>query len=218
MWIDEEYRVFFKDMAVGIYYVMEDGSSSYSFSDWALEDYEGDDVPEEIKHHTESKKGILFLEDIIDESNRVLGTRKAIYRKGNLAIERIPDNVDRFMVYRVGAEKGDPEYSEKKHSARHYEGPKTPEDMTEWTTWYAFNKKDDGMYEAELDESWWWGGGHNDGGTMHAEIPEEWLDLPYEEFLDRVLDLVSARHYGFTVEELLARKGLREFFGFGDDA
>ncbi|MBR6365616.1 MAG: hypothetical protein IKS10_05925 [Lachnospiraceae bacterium] len=44
--------------------------------------------------------------------------------------------------------------------------------------------------------------------------PEEWFALPYEEFIDRVLTLVSAAHYGFTREILLKREGLKEFFEF----
>ena len=86
--------------------------------------------------------------------------------------------------------------------------------MKEWASWYCFNKMDDGTYEAELDEAWWWGGGHNDGGTIHTAIPEEWFDLPYEEFLEHVVGLASAAHYGFTVKELKSKKGLRKFFGF----
>ena len=86
--------------------------------------------------------------------------------------------------------------------------------MREWCSWYAFNKMDDGTYEAELDEAWWWGGGHNDGGTIRREIPEEWFELPYEEFLDNVVGLAAGWHYGFTAEILLERKGLREFFGY----
>ena len=87
--------------------------------------------------------------------------------------------------------------------------------MREWASWYAFNKMDDGTYEAELDEAWWWGGGHNDGGTIHREIPEEWFDLPYKDFLEKVVTLAAASHYGFTAEILLAKEGLKEFFGFG---
>ena len=78
----------------------------------------------------------------------------------------------------------------------------------------CFNKKDDGTYEAELDEAWWWGGGHNDGGTMRQKVPEEWLDLPYDELLESLVTLVRADHYGFTAEHLRRKEGLREFLGF----
>jgi len=148
------------------------------------------------------------------DENRVRGTRKTAYEKGPVRIVRIPEDVAKFYVYRCGAEKGDPDYSEKSHSVPHSEGNGPIEGMSEWASWYCFNKRDDGTFEAELDEAWWWGGGHNDGGTMREEIPEEWMELPYEEFLDNVLTLVSARHYMFTVEDLLDREGLREFFGF----
>ena len=73
---------------------------------------------------------------------------------------------------------------------------------------------DDGTYEAELDEAWWWGGGHNDGGTIRNEIPEAWFDLPYDEFLENVVTLSAAAHYGFAAEDLKEKRGLREFFGF----
>ena len=75
-------------------------------------------------------------------------------------------------------------------------------------------KKNDGTYEAALEENWWWGGGHNDGGTIHAEIPEEYLDLPYDEFLEELLTVARAGHYGFTAGYLKKREGLKEFFGF----
>ena len=80
----------------------------------------------------------------------------------------------------------------------------------------SFNKMDDGTFEAELDEQWCWGGGHNDGGTIHTEIPEEWQELPYDEFLEMVVTLAAAAHYGFTPEILKSRKGLKEFFGYTD--
>ena len=39
-------------------------------------------------------------------------------------------------------------------------------------------------------------------GKDRGEIPEEWFELPYDEFLDNVLSLAAARHYGFSVEML----------------
>ena len=119
-----------------------------------------------------------------------------------------------YSVYRRNAEKGEEDYSDLPHDAPHHEGPNTPEGMREWASWYAFNKMDDGTYEAELDEAWWWGGGHNDGGTIRTPIPEEWFELTYDEFLERVVTLSAAAHYGFTPEILKKRKGLKKFFGF----
>ncbi len=212
--IVDEYTVYFRDKAVGIYWVYEDGSSEYSTGDYAFIGIDKDEVPPEIRKTKESKKSIPFFKKMMTDSNRVKGTRKTIFRQGDVSIARIPNDVDRFSIYRRNAEKGDPDYSEKDHSAPHCEGNGPIEGMNEWASWYCFNKKDDGMYEAELDEAWWWGGGHNDGGTIRMEIPEEWLDLPYEEFLENVVTLASARHYGFTAEDLAKKAGLKEFFGF----
>ena len=49
----------------------------------------------------------------------------------------------------------------------------------------------------------------------NREIPEEWFALPYEDFLENVVTLAAASHYGFTAEMLLKKAGLKEFFGFG---
>ena len=38
--------------------------------------------------------------------------------------------------------------------------------------------------------------------------------LSYDEFLERVITLASAKHYGFTPDDLKEKKGLKEFFGF----
>ena len=123
-------------------------------------------------------------------------------------------HTEKLMIYRRSAKKGEAGYSEREYSAPHYEGEKTPEGMQEWVSWYCFNKRDDGKYEAELDEAWYGGYGHNDGGTICTEIPEEWLNLPYDEFLERVITLSAASHYGFTAADLKGKPGLKEFFGF----
>ena len=68
-------------------------------------------------------------------------------------------------------------------------------------------------FEAELDEAWN-EGSHYGGGTIRAEVPEAWLDLPWEDFTERLVTLAAAAHYGFTPEELREKAGLREFFGF----
>ncbi len=57
-------------------------------------------------------------------------------------------------------------------------------------------------------------GGHNDGGTIHTDIPEEWCELSYDKFLENVVTLSAAAHYGFTPDELKEKQGLKEFFGF----
>ena len=118
------------------------------------------------------------------------------------------------MIYCRSARKGQAGYSEEKHSAPHYEGAKAIEGMTERASWYCFNKRGDGKYEAELDEAWYGGYGHHDGGTICTEIPGEWFALPYDDFLERVITLSGASRFGFTAEGLKEKEGLKEFFGF----
>ena len=212
MEMEAEYKVFYKTEMAGYYYVYEDGSSDYSASQSASDDMEG--IPPELTESVESERPLPFFSSLMKEKNRVHGTRKTIYKEGNVRMVRIPEDVDTFYIYRRSAEKGDPDYSDEDHSAPHCEGYGPIEGMSEWASWYCFNKRDDGTFEAELDEAWWWGGGHNDGGTIHREIPEDWFSLPYDDFLRNVVTLASASHYGFTAEQLKEREGLREFFGF----
>ena len=215
--IKDEYRLTHKGKFVGIYYVMDDHTYSYCVSSWESDIKDCKDLLAQmgLLKDIESKQPIAAIEAMIKEENRIAGRKRPIFKEGDFTLERVPvETVDRFLVYRCGANKNEPGYSSKDHSAPHYEGPKTPEGMKEWTTWYAFDKMDDGTFRASLDESWWWGGGHNDGGTINTEIPEEWFELSYDEFLENVVTLSSAAHYGFTPEELKEKKGLKEFFGF----
>ena len=133
---------------------------------------------------------------------------------------------EKFMIYRRDAKKGEATYSPKSHSAPHFEGHYV-EGMEEWASWYCFNKKEDGgehqpsdgedqssgTYEAELDEAWD-EGSHYGGGTINVDIPKEWFALSYDDFLEHVITLAGAKHYGFTVDDLKDKEGLKEFFGF----
>ena len=215
MKIKDHYSVYFKDSCIASYCVYENGSSCYATSSFSFIGLENEDVPEVFKHQTEKKGAVPFMAEIIAEQNRVKGRKTPIYQKGPITVKRIPSETgEKFLVYKRSAQKGEEGYSAKDYSAAHYEGPKTPEGMKEWASWYCFNKMDDGTYEAELDEAWWWGGGHNDGGTIPTGIPEEWFELPYDDFLEKVVTLAAAVHYGFTAKELKKKKGLKEFFGF----
>ena len=119
---------------------------------------------------------------------------------------------EKFMIFHRDAKKGEAAYSPKSHSAPLFVGHYV-EGQEEWASWYCFNKKDDGTYEAELDEAWN-EGSHNGGGTINVDIPEEWFSLSYDDFLERVITLVAAKHFGFTVDDLKEKEGLKEFFGF----
>ncbi len=214
MYIKEEYYIYYKDKQIATCYVYTNRKVSYH----VYPDLEKNEELKKLgldKDQKETyKKYLPAIFGIMKDKNRVPGTRKLIWQDGDLRIINIPRDVDKFWIYSRSAKKGEPGYSEKDYSAPHWEGPNTPEGMKEWASWYCFNKKSDGMFEAELDEAWWWGGGHNDGGTIRTEVPEEWLSLPYDEFLERVVTLSAASHYNFTAEELKAKDGLKEFFGF----
>ena len=216
-WLIDEYKITYEDKYVGHYYVYDDHTYSFSVNCWEDEIESIQDILKKkgLSKDRDTKKPIAAIEQMMKKSNRVKGRKQPIYVDGPFTVTRIPrETEEQFLVYRCGAEKGEPGYSPKKHAAPHYEGPKTPEGMTEWTTWYKFIKMDDGTYEAALDESWWWGGSHNDGGTIHTAIPEAWFELSYDEFLENVVTLSAAAHYGFTPDELKEMKGLKEFFGF----
>ena len=217
-YIQDSYEVIYKGKTIGYYYSFDDGTVSYTTAwgcPWDMEkELKAYDLAEE-KEHTAP---LPLFAGIIQDTYRVPERKRIIYAKDDLRLERRPKETDeRYSVYRRAAQEGDPDYSPLPHDAPHYEGPHTPKDMREWASWYAFIKMDDGTYEAELDEAWWWGGGHNDGGTINREIPEEWFALPYEEFLNNVVRLAAASHYGFTAEMLRKKKGLREFFGFSKE-
>ena len=216
-WITNEYRITYEDKYVGHYYIYDDHTYRFYANSWENEIESIKDILKQkgLSKDLNSEKPIAAIEQMMQESNRVKGKKQPIYVDGPFTITRIPRETDElFLVYRCSAGKGEPGYSAKKHSAPHYEGPKTPEGMTEWATWYQFVKMDDGTFDAALDESWYWGGSHNDGGTIHTSIPEEWFELSYDEFLENVVKLSAAAHYGFTPEELKEKKGLKEFFGF----
>ena len=215
--IKDQYNLTYHDKFVGIYEVLDNQTYYYYVSSWKSDITDCKELLAQmgLLKDIESKQPIAAIEAMMKEENRVAGRKRPIYKDGDFTLERIPHETDdRFLVYRCGAKKNEQGYSDKDHSAPHYEGPKTPEGMKEWTTWYAFEKMDDGTYQASLDESWWWGGGHNDGGTIHTIIPDEWFELSYDEFLENVVTLSAAAHYGFTPDELKEKKGLKEFFGF----
>ena len=193
MKIKDHYNVYYKDHCIAGYFVYENGDANYSTSDFPFIGLEKEDIPQVFKRSTEKKGAVPFIAEIMTEENRVKDMKRPVYQSGNMTVKRVPQETgEKFIVYKRSAKKGEEGYSAKDHSAPHYEGPKTPEGMKEWASWYCFNKMDDGTYEAELDEAWWWGGGHNDGGTIHTEIPEEWFDLSYDEFLENVVTLAAA--------------------------
>ena len=213
-YVTETYVVYYKEKLIGYFIHHDDGTVMYR--SYAIPcEYEEPLRALGLDKTYEDMTEIPFFTALFTEEHRVPGRKQRIYQDGEVTAKRKPGSTDEtFYVYRRSAQEGDPDYSPLPHDAPHYEGAKTPEGMREWASWYAFRKMDDGTFQAELDEAWWWGGGHNDGGTIRVEIPEEWEALPYEEFLQQVVTLAAAAHYGFTAELLLQKKGLREFFGY----
>ena len=214
-YILDTYEVKYNEQTIGRYYTYDNNTVSFYTAYGSPRDIKTELEALGLDKEYDGVKSIEIFDKTINDANRVRGRKRIIYRSGALSLEREPQETDeRFSVYRRSAEEGEPDYSSLPHDAPHYEGGKQPEGMREWASWYAFNKMDDGTYQAELDEAWWWGGGHNDGGTIRREIPEEWFELPYEEFLSNVVTLAAAAHYGFTAEMLKEKSGLKEFFGF----
>ncbi|SDB52563.1 hypothetical protein SAMN02910317_02719 [Ruminococcaceae bacterium FB2012] len=216
MWLTDEYLIIYDGETVGYYYIYEEGKQ-YEYTVRSDNKPEADAALKKLglSRSRRSEEPMPALTKLMTDENRVKDRKQKIFRAGKLSIEREPQETDeKYYVYRVSADKGEQGYSEKEHSVPHYEGPKTPEGMDEWCSWYCFVKMDDGTYGAELDEAWCWGGSHNEGGTIRRPIPEEWFSLPYEEFLDNVLSLCGARHYLFDLGDLKACEGLEEFFGY----
>ena len=208
----ERFSIYYDIYCIAIY-KRDDKEKEYSYYG-GYPSVNNVNIPDKYLIEYKEKTPFLLMEEFMTEENRVTGTKKLIYQRDHIRIVRIPRDIDRFVVYNINAVKGSGGYSEERFDAPHYEDEKTPEGMREWVSCYEFVKKDDGTYEAALEENWWWGGSHNDGGTIHAEIPEEYLDLPYDEFLEKLLTIAKAGHYGFTADYLKNRNGLKEFFGF----
>lgn len=196
---------------IGYAQVKEDGTGSF-YLFWTCE--------EKISQLTDNKwfheyhsGNIDVLTKMITEENRQKDRRRAVYYCDEFIIRRQAKRTgESYLVYNRMAKEGEPGYSKKSHAVPHLEpGAK---DMDEWVNHYQFNKLDDGTYEAELDEAWWWGGSHTDGGTLYRDIYDTWQDLPYDEFLENVITVAAAKHYLFTVEDLKACEGLKEFFGY----
>ena len=200
---------------VGFYFIFDDGRHAYMPSTEDIPKYKKYIKHKRFLSEAISDEGpIDFIEEMMQDEylDRSRGP-KTWHWKGYV-IERVPKRTSsRYVFFRNGAEKGQPGYSMVEHVIPHCEG-NGPTGINEWVQHYTFYKMDDGSYEAELDMAWYWGGSHCDGGEVTADIPSEWFDLPYEEFLAKVLTLVCASRFLFTVEELLSRPRLKKFFGY----
>lgn len=212
----EEYEVMIykneKIEQVGIVRLEEDGTGYYKLYMLA---------EDKIRKLTDNEWFYKFRSDNMDvvrnmltEENLQKNRRRAVYYCDEFIFIRHPRLTgEHYLVYSRSAKEGQPGYSEKDHSVPHNEPGAN--DMKEWINYYRFNKFDDGTYEAEIDEAWYCGGSHTDGGTVHLEIHDTWQDLPYDEFLAKVVK-TGGSYYLFTADDLKACKGLKKFFGYED--
>lgn len=217
-YIEEEYIPAYRNEPFGVYYIFDNGDVLYEAYHHIPDHFRDELKCQGLTKTIERGGPIPFFEDLMKESNRVKGRKRVIYESGLFRMMRIPKETgERFLIYRRRAQKGEKGYSPKDYTAPLREGTGGPDDQEKWVSWYEFVRMDDGTFEAQLDEAWYGGYGHNDGGTIRSEIPEEWSELTYDEFLDRVIELAGASGFGFTAEDLKEKKGLRKFFGFEDE-
>lgn len=73
---------------------------------------------------------------------------------------------------------------------------------------YEFHKLANGTYQAFIQ-----GGDRYTGGSRTFDIPKDYLDGTYEEFLDKYEQLVPGGHFGLSKEDLLVDGGLKAFLG-----
>jgi|GEM_PF-1001293 hypothetical protein len=204
---------------IGFYFIFNDGRHCYVPSEPDIKKYKKYVKHKRFFSEASSDGPIDFIEAMMQEKylDRSYGPKTYFY--GPYEIDRVPERSkkaeDNYLVFKDMAKEGEPGYSTVNHVVPHCEG-NGPTGINEWVRYYSFHKMDDGSYEAELDEAWYWGGSHGDGGVLTHDIPDAWFDLPYEEFLEKVLTLTAAGHFLFTVEELLSKPGLKKFFGYED--
>ena len=134
--IREEYKIAYKDVHIGAYYVYEDGSSEYRFhvrtgTEPFLAELEALGLTKNHRRKTHYPR----FRAILHKGEQVPGTRKRILRDGPISMERVPKDADRFSVYRRSANKGDADYSPKPHAAPHREGSRIVEGREEWASW-----------------------------------------------------------------------------------
>lgn len=82
-----------------------------------------------------------------------------------------------------------------------------------WGDWYLeiyrIRKHELGGYSAYVQA-----GNRSAGGSRTFFIPRSYLELPWEEFLDKYLDLVSPGPFYVSRADLENAEGLKEFLGF----
>ena len=125
--IKDHYNLIHNDKFVGVYYVFDNHTYSYSVSRWESDIKDCKDLLAQmgLLKDIDSKKPVAAIEAMMKEEYRVAGRKRPIYKFGDFTLKRVPQETnDRFIVYRRDANKKEQGYSDKDHSALHYEGPK----------------------------------------------------------------------------------------------
>lgn len=105
--IEERYNVCFKGRAIGQYCIYEDGGSRYYGGGSTYKGME--DAPEALKKDAGSGSRLPFFRDLMSAENRVPGTRKTVYRRGDVSVTRMPKDVGSFRIYQPGTADDDGE-------------------------------------------------------------------------------------------------------------
>ena len=61
-----------------------------------------EDLPESLRKDSRSGSRIPFFRDLMAEENRIQGTRKTVYRRGDMSVTRVPKDAGSFRIYKRG--------------------------------------------------------------------------------------------------------------------
>ena len=92
------------------------------------------------------------------------------------------------------------------------------EHFDQWLEYFCFSRYSD----SSIKYSWTFGlfgtSSHHDGGGGTNQIPAEWLQLSWEEFLERFYQEAPSCIHAIKKEELEQNKKLKVFLGFASEA
>lgn len=214
--LDEIYYVYYKNQKIAQLIInATDKTYTYQISYKLNEKSIYSEIPDELKENYKGKENIKILEEIIEE--RTFGKHTYRYEKENICLQKMywhnqPEK--ELIIYNFNASKSSKAYSEKRHDYKSLDNDKET-DRREgfFALSYRFVKYNDGIYQSWLDEAFP-EGSHYGGGIVKEVIPDQWFDLPYEEFLQKVYELNYVKEYNFSLNDLKNRDDLKDFFGY----
>ena len=113
MHITKHFNVYFKDHCIGNFYMFSNNKKSYYTSSYSFIGLENEKIDPEFKEEVQEVDSVPFIEEIISDKYRLKDIKKDIYQKGDFRIERIPEEVAKFWIYKRSANKGEEGYSDK---------------------------------------------------------------------------------------------------------